>query len=191
MPTTATTTPDTRPHSRGSLRPSHAWISRPENRGRGECRVPAAPVAPCATKKHRGRSHRYTGEPGIPARNGFTTYFVLSPVIGLFCHRRLADTSARLERQRRGVRTTRLRRPLSALSSKAPLTSTASRPASVTIAIRPSCGTGCAYFAFDLGSRSTTPIAADWHDGQIIRAVQFSSASALSAKALSPAAEGP
>jgi hypothetical protein len=26
--------------------------------------------------------------PGIPARNGFTTYFVLSPVTGLFCHRR-------------------------------------------------------------------------------------------------------
>jgi hypothetical protein len=23
-------------------------------------------------------------------------------------------------------------------------------------------------FAFDLGSRSTTPIATDWHDGQII-----------------------
>src|SRR5450631_4012487 len=27
--------------------------------------------------------------PGIPARNGFTTYFVLSSVTGLFCHRRL------------------------------------------------------------------------------------------------------
>src|SRR5713226_6550799 len=27
--------------------------------------------------------------PGIPARNGFTAYFVLSPVTGLFCHRRL------------------------------------------------------------------------------------------------------
>src|SRR5229473_7483765 len=26
--------------------------------------------------------------PGIPARNGFTAYVVLSPVIGLFCHRR-------------------------------------------------------------------------------------------------------
>src|SRR3979490_1057316 len=25
--------------------------------------------------------------PGIPARNGFTAYFVLSPVTGLFCHR--------------------------------------------------------------------------------------------------------
>src|SRR4029077_14972156 len=29
--------------------------------------------------------------PGIPARNGFTAYVGLSPVTGLFCHRRLAD----------------------------------------------------------------------------------------------------
>jgi hypothetical protein len=27
--------------------------------------------------------------PGIPARNGFTAYFELSPVTGLVCHRRL------------------------------------------------------------------------------------------------------
>jgi len=51
-----------------------------------------------------------------------TAYFVLSPVTGLFCHRRLADwrrvrpgwAIPRLRktwRQRRGVRTTRLRRP--------------------------------------------------------------------------------
>src|SRR6266567_5683719 len=26
--------------------------------------------------------------PGVPARNGFTVSFVLSPAIGLFCHRR-------------------------------------------------------------------------------------------------------
>jgi hypothetical protein len=31
--------------------------------------------------------------PGIPARNGFTAYFELSPVTGLFCHRRSADMS--------------------------------------------------------------------------------------------------
>jgi hypothetical protein len=29
--------------------------------------------------------------PDVPARNGFTAYFVLSPAIGLFCHRRPAD----------------------------------------------------------------------------------------------------
>jgi hypothetical protein len=70
-----------------------------------------------------------------------TASFVLSPVIGLCCHRRLADTSARLERQRRGVRTTRLRRPHHTPFVKGASTSTASRPASVTIAIRPSSGT--------------------------------------------------
>ena len=33
--------------------------------------------------------HRFTGTPSIPAHNGFNSYFVLSPAIGLFCHRRL------------------------------------------------------------------------------------------------------
>jgi len=62
-----------------------------------------------------------------------TVYFVLSPAIGLFCHRRLADwrfCPARLSRtslrktwrQRRGVRTTRLHRPQAAPSSCMPLT---------------------------------------------------------------------
>jgi len=41
------------------------------------------------------RSHRKS--PGIPARNGFTAYVELSPAIGLFCHRRLADNSAKLD----------------------------------------------------------------------------------------------
>jgi hypothetical protein len=56
-----------------------------------------------------------------------TVSSALSPVIGLFCHRHQADTSARLERQRRGVRTTRLHRPQAKPSSEAPLASTASR----------------------------------------------------------------
>ena len=58
--------------------------------GRGECRVPAAPAASCALcigRKHTS-NNEYTGTPGIPARNGFTAYVVLSPVTGLFCHRR-------------------------------------------------------------------------------------------------------
>jgi hypothetical protein len=63
--------------------------------------VPSAPAASCAkwvvkdAHEYSQRSHRKS--PGIPARNGFTAYFVLSPAIGLSCHRRLADigTSAR------------------------------------------------------------------------------------------------
>jgi hypothetical protein len=56
-----------------------------------------------------------------------TVSFVLSPVIGLCCHRHLAVTTARFERQRRGVRTTRLRRPQRALFVKSAPASTASR----------------------------------------------------------------
>ena len=46
----------------------------------------------CDDRKQRAhalvRSHRK--HPAFPAQ-WFTAYFVLSPVIGLFCHRRLAD----------------------------------------------------------------------------------------------------
>jgi hypothetical protein len=40
-----------------------------------------------------------------------TVSFALSPVTGLVCHRHRRSLLRRLERQRRGVRTTRLRRP--------------------------------------------------------------------------------
>jgi hypothetical protein len=88
--------------------------------------------------------HRFTGLNRHSLHNGFTVSFVLSPVTGLCCHRHRADTSARLERQQRGVRTTRLRRPqvcavrrhAQACVHRFP------HPTSVTIAIRPSCGRG-------------------------------------------------
>jgi hypothetical protein len=75
--------------SRGALRPSRAFISRPKE-GVGNAGRPLHP---------RPRVHfvlvertRVTtstpASPGIPARNGFTAYVVLSPVTGLFCHRR-------------------------------------------------------------------------------------------------------
>jgi hypothetical protein len=67
-----------------------------------------------------------------------TVSFVLSPVIGLICHRRLADTSAKLDAsvEASGPHdfAVRLRRR----SSSALSASTASRLTSVTIAIRPS-----------------------------------------------------
>src|SRR5258707_13771166 len=55
---------------------------RPENRGRGECRVRDAPAASRAIKiKHTSVVTTVApGSPGIPARNGFTAYIVLSPV---------------------------------------------------------------------------------------------------------------
>src|SRR5450755_1216062 len=62
-------------------------------RGRGECRMPNAPAASCAIVViGRTRVTTSTPEsPGIPARNGFRAYVVLSPVTGLFCHRRPAN----------------------------------------------------------------------------------------------------
>ena len=48
-------------------------------KGRGECRMPNAPAASCAMiVVERTRATTSTPEsPGIPARNGFTTYFEL------------------------------------------------------------------------------------------------------------------
>jgi hypothetical protein len=43
----------------------------------------------CKGRKHRGRSHRCAGTPGIPCAMVLTAYVALSPVTGLFCHRRL------------------------------------------------------------------------------------------------------
>src|SRR5438067_12537736 len=66
------------------------WPSR--TRGRRESRVPTAPAVSCA-KLHIVGAHEHTGsaETARPSpRNGFTAYFELSPVSGLFCHRHLA-----------------------------------------------------------------------------------------------------
>jgi hypothetical protein len=66
--------------SRGALRSRFAFIFRPrEGVGTPGARCTRGLV--CVTTS--------TPEsPDVPARNGFTTYFVLSPVTGLFCHRR-------------------------------------------------------------------------------------------------------
>ena len=134
--------------------------------------MPAAPAASRALGS--GRTHtsnnEYTGTPGIPARNGFTVSFVLSPVTGLFCHRRprikvlsapgradstsanLTPASGRQDHTTSPYATTSLvrvpliaHRPKPALQSRRTqnaAASTASHPASVTIMIRPSCGVG-------------------------------------------------
>src|ERR1700716_3441053 len=71
------------------MRPSRAWSFRPL-RGRGERRMPVAPAASCALcigKKHTSkRVHR--NHPTFPHAMVLTASFVLSPVTGLFCHRR-------------------------------------------------------------------------------------------------------
>src|SRR5712664_800702 len=55
-------------------------------RGRRECRAPMRRGAKWA-RSHHG----HTGITRHSPRNGFTVSFVLSPAIGLFCHRHLQD----------------------------------------------------------------------------------------------------
>ena len=62
-------------------------------KGSREDRVHAAPAISCA-KAEEENAHEHTGsaEAVRPSlRNGFTAYFVLSPVIGLSCHRHPRD----------------------------------------------------------------------------------------------------
>jgi hypothetical protein len=134
---------DTLPHSRGAIRPSYTRIVRPKNRGRGECRVPGAPAASCAhgvVKMHTS-IHSEVAEITRHSRTQwFTAYFVLSPAIGLSCHRRpwsnLHELDASVEASGPHVFAVRFNALVRSTS-----TSTASRPASVTIASRPSGGT--------------------------------------------------
>src|SRR5258708_14270641 len=67
-------------------------------------RAQGKPGARCtrglACNLHRECAHEHTGSaesirPSL--RNGFTAYFVLSPVNGLSCHRHFANTFAKLD----------------------------------------------------------------------------------------------
>jgi hypothetical protein len=52
----------------------------------------------CENKKaHKHSHHGHTGNARHSPRNGLAAYIALSPVTGLSCHRRLADTSAKLD----------------------------------------------------------------------------------------------
>jgi hypothetical protein len=61
--------------------------------------MPAAPAASRAKiESTRDSHHRYTGsKAGIPCAMVLTAYFGLSPVTGLFCHRRPAEHSTELD----------------------------------------------------------------------------------------------
>src|ERR1700761_2286513 len=73
------------PRSRGALSPEFCKVAPPtKRRGRREDRVRAAPAVSCANA-HKENAHEHTGSaeairPSL--RNGFTAYFVVSPVIG-------------------------------------------------------------------------------------------------------------
>ena len=118
---------------------------KPEGAGKAGCRL--TPAVSCA-KTHSIGAHEHTGSAEtarLSPRNGFTAYFVLSPVSGLFCHRHCAGYSPRnlAPASRRQDHTTSpyalaFRPALKTPDAKA---STASRALRVvTIMIRPSCG---------------------------------------------------
>src|SRR5229473_4332817 len=83
------------------------WTTRPSREQRAQGRPGAHRThGPRATKKARGRTTGTGGSSGLPCAMVLTVSFALSPVTGLFCHRRLADNpristrlgSARIER---------------------------------------------------------------------------------------------
>jgi hypothetical protein len=133
------------PRSRGAIRPICAACPS-KNRAQGMLGARRTHSLACESKKARRVSHhRYNAINRHSLRDGFNAYFVLSPVTGLFCHRRLADTSAKLDASvgapgphdfavRFKLRSSTRRQSV----HRIPL------PTSVTIAIRPSCGNGMA-----------------------------------------------
>jgi hypothetical protein len=82
--------PDADPHSRGAIAPELCKTMTLDNRGRRECRMRSSHPQPRVQDKkaHERSHHRYTAISRHSLRDGFTAYSVLSPVTGLFCHRR-------------------------------------------------------------------------------------------------------
>jgi hypothetical protein len=66
--------------------PAHSALSKQRAQGMPGARCARGHVCEGRSKKHT-RQSGHTGITRHSPRNGFTTYFVLSPVIGLFCHR--------------------------------------------------------------------------------------------------------
>ena len=81
-----TMTPNTRPRSRGALRPRFAIFVAPfETEGAGNTGCTLHPRSRVQLRtKTRARAYRFSGNTPPSLRNGFTAYFVLSPVNGSF-----------------------------------------------------------------------------------------------------------
>ena len=148
------TTTNVRSRSRGALRPRFASsFALLEIRGRREDRVRAAPAVSRAIA-HRKRAHEHTGSaetlrPSL--RNGFTAYFVLSPVNGSFATvaaQKLASRELDASTAASGPHdfAVRFTPPSSVMASA----STATCPNVRDDGRRPSGGTGWRQFSFDL-----------------------------------------
>src|SRR5712672_3982262 len=86
---------------RGAMRPSCAFIFRPlEGVGNAGCPLHPRPRVHFVLVKSTRVTTSTPERPAFPHAMVLTAYVVLSPVTGLFCHRRLADI--RLVRTRSG-----------------------------------------------------------------------------------------
>jgi hypothetical protein len=79
--------------TRGAILPDLCMNLLPrKNKGAGKAGCPLHPQPRVRNKKaHEHSHHRFAGNAQLSLRNGFNGYFVLSPVTGLFCHRRLVE----------------------------------------------------------------------------------------------------
>src|SRR3954454_17543122 len=128
-------------HSRGANAPEVCENFPPFPReGRGECRVPTHPQPRMQNKK--AYELVTTGKPDTPAFPHavvLTVSFVISPVIGLCCHRRFASEQNLTPASRRQDHTTSPS-AFGTVRQRCLIASIASRPASVTIASAPPVG---------------------------------------------------
>jgi hypothetical protein len=110
-------------------------------RGRRECRAPGAPAAArVVVVNTRVSHHGHTGNARHSPRNGFTTYFVLSPVIGLSCHRHRRNCFHQLNASVEASGPHDFAVCFSAIRQRRYSIHRIPAPTSVTIAIRPSGG---------------------------------------------------
>src|SRR4051794_27261086 len=109
--------------------------------GRGECRVPTHPQPRMQSKKaYELVTTGKPDDPAFPHAMVLTVSFVISPVIGLVCHRRFAvDPQSLTPASRRQDHTTSPS-AFSPVRQRCLIASIASRPASVTIASAPLVG---------------------------------------------------
>src|ERR1700731_3789881 len=175
-------TPDGTSRSRGAMRPSSAKISRPlEGVGNAGCPLHPRPRVHFVLIERTRVTTSTPERPAFPHAMVLTAYVGLSPVTGLFCHRRLADIvlskpgwadatpqnltpasgrqdhtilpSAKSVSRQRAVDRSQDQKnpPCDPVARKTLPRPPHPHPASVTIAIRPSGGVGCESCRFDLG----------------------------------------
>jgi hypothetical protein len=129
-------------------------LSPPKQRAWGMPGARCTRSLACKSRKHASKSPRsHRDHPAFPHAMVLTVSFVLSPVIGLVCHRHQRNCFHRLDAgvEASGPHDFAVHEKV--LSSAAPSASTASRSASVTIAIRPSCGARRRGYRSDLGQQ--------------------------------------